>query len=85
MRQLFICILISTLILSCTEMSNKPVSSSGADIHLSEYFDYGDTGVQMAGIKMIPVKTPAGEFKVWTKRVAVAWRASIHSPVHGML
>jgi proline iminopeptidase len=24
--------------------------------------------VQVAGIKMIPVKTPAGDFKVWTKR-----------------
>ena len=35
---------------------------------LYEYFNYGDTGVQQAGIKMIPVKTPAGEFKVWTKR-----------------
>lgn len=43
-------------------------ASSGADIHLYEYFNYGDTGVQMAGIKMIPVKTPAGDFKVWTKR-----------------
>ena len=35
---------------------------------VSQYFNYGDTGVQMAGIKMIPVKTPSGEFKVWTKR-----------------
>jgi proline iminopeptidase len=35
---------------------------------LTEYFNYGDSGVQMAGIKMIPVKTPAGEFKVWAKR-----------------
>jgi proline iminopeptidase len=35
---------------------------------VSEYFNYGDSGVQMAGIKMIPVKTSAGEFKVWTKR-----------------
>lgn len=35
---------------------------------VSRYFNYGDTGVQMAGIKMIPVKTPSGEFKVWTKR-----------------
>lgn len=35
---------------------------------VSQYFNYGDTGVQMAGIKMIPIKTPSGEFKVWTKR-----------------
>lgn len=38
---------------------NQPVSS---------YFNYGDTGVRVAGIKMIPIKTPIGEFKVWTKR-----------------
>lgn len=34
----------------------------------SDYFNSPDTGVQVAGIKMIPVKTPAGDFKVWTKR-----------------
>lgn len=35
---------------------------------VANYFNYGDTGVQAAGIKMIPIKTPVGEFKVWTKR-----------------
>ena len=34
----------------------------------SNYFNLGDTGVRVAGIKMIPVKTPVGTFKVWTKR-----------------
>ncbi|GAA4735355.1 proline iminopeptidase-family hydrolase [Flavisolibacter ginsenosidimutans] len=38
------------------------------DITVAEYFNYGDTGVQSAGIKMIPIQTPAGTFKVWTKR-----------------
>ncbi len=32
------------------------------------YFNTGDTGLQVAGIKMIPIRTPAGTFKVWTKR-----------------
>lgn len=35
---------------------------------VAEYFNYGDTGVQTAGIKMIPIQTPVGNFKVWTKR-----------------
>lgn len=35
---------------------------------VAQYFNYGDTGIQSAGIKMIPIQTPAGEFKVWTKR-----------------
>ena len=35
---------------------------------VAEYFNYGDSGVQSAGIKMIPITTPVGTFKVWTKR-----------------
>jgi proline iminopeptidase len=37
-------------------------------VETADYFNTGNTGVQTAGIRMIPVKTPAGEFKVWTKR-----------------
>ena len=33
-----------------------------------EYFNYGDTGVKTGGVRMIPIKTPVGNFKVWTKR-----------------
>lgn len=33
------------------------------------YFDPVDTGVQYAGIKMIPIETPIGTFKVWIKRI----------------
>lgn len=35
---------------------------------VSAYFNYGDTGVQSAGVRMIPITTPVGVFKVWTKR-----------------
>jgi proline iminopeptidase len=51
------------LLLSC-KGHNTNLSAS-----LVKYYDYGQTGVQTAGIKMIPVKTPVGEFKVWTKRI----------------
>jgi proline iminopeptidase len=71
MRKLLFFISFATIILSCDQQTNTAASntsSRGADIHLTEYFNYGDTGVQMAGIKMIPVKTPVGDFKVWTKR-----------------
>ena len=71
MRKLFFTITVAIIGFSCDQqtqgVANNP-SPGGADIHLYEYFNYGDTGVQMAGIKMIPVKTFAGEFKVWTKR-----------------
>jgi proline iminopeptidase len=45
---------------SCTRES-KPSSA------LADYFTYGDS-LESAGVKMIPIKTPIGEFKVWTKR-----------------
>lgn len=35
---------------------------------VNDYLYTGDTGVRVAGIKMIPVNTPVGTFKVWTKR-----------------
>ena len=71
MRKLLLIAAISAVIISCNQDTRGVAannSPSGADIHLYEYFNYGDSGVQMAGIKMIPVKTPVGEFKVWTKR-----------------
>lgn len=32
------------------------------------YFDWEEKGVKTAGIQMIPIQTPVGSFKVWTKR-----------------
>jgi proline iminopeptidase len=39
-----------------------------AALTVTDYFTYNDTGVQTAGIQMIPIQTPVGSFKVWTKR-----------------
>ncbi|MHA2400962.1 MAG: proline iminopeptidase-family hydrolase [Promethearchaeota archaeon] len=37
---------------------------------LSDYFDTtGREDILTGGIKMIPIQTPLGEFKVWTKRI----------------
>lgn len=41
--------------------------SAPSERSISDYFNYGDS-VEAAGVKIIPVKTPVGEFKVWTKR-----------------
>ncbi len=32
-----------------------------------DYFSYGDS-IEAGGVRMIPIKTPVGSFKVWTKR-----------------
>ena len=47
---------------SCKE---KPDNES---VTLNNYFNYGKDSVESGGVKMIPIKTPVGNFKVWTKR-----------------
>ena len=46
---------------SCKQQSNSPTVAS--------YFAPVDSGVQVAGIKMVNIETPVGKFKVWTKRI----------------
>ena len=65
MRKIFFFAALSTFIISCNQMDKK---QTGSNTPVSEYFNYGDSAVQSAGIKMIPIKTPVGDFKVWTKR-----------------
>lgn len=53
------------LVISLTLSCKQDVTPAG--LSLSDYFSYGDA-VESGGVKMIPVKTPVGEFNVWTKR-----------------
>lgn len=55
------CILLVCLLFSCKQKTSSTTAS------LPDYFNYGDS-VESGGVKMIPIKTPAGDFKVWTKR-----------------
>ncbi len=50
---------------SCTGPQNKQRQS----ISVKDYFAPQDSGVQSAGIKMIPISTTAGNFRVWTKTI----------------
>jgi len=64
MKNILSVVLISVLmsiIYSCKEGKSDLPSSDN-------YFAPIDTGVQVAGIRMIPINTPVGKFKVWTKR-----------------
>ena len=67
MRKLFIFASCLILLFACDHVKVK-TSNGENDISVRNYFNYGDTGVQTAGIKLIPITTPAGTFKVWTKR-----------------
>ncbi len=43
------------------------IACSPASETVSNYFSYPDS-LESAGVKMIPITTPSGNFKVWTKR-----------------
>lgn len=61
----FIIVLLSILtgvMISCTQKETTSATVSTAD-----YFNYKDS-VEAGGVKMIPITTPVGNFKVWTKR-----------------
>ncbi len=51
--------ILSVFIFSCQPSKNKQV--------LKTFFTYNDS-IESAGVKMIPIQTPIGNFKVWTKR-----------------
>jgi proline iminopeptidase len=42
-------------------------ATTDAPASQTNYFFYGDS-VESGGVKMIPIHTPVGDFKVWTKR-----------------
>ena len=60
MRILAYCIF-CCLFFCCNQQQQSAPSALG------EYFSYQDS-IEAGGVKMIPIKTPVGDFKVWTKR-----------------
>jgi proline iminopeptidase len=59
LRALSLAALASGLLLACDRHSSGPT--------LASYFPV-EPGVQAGGVQMIPIHTPKGDFKVWTKR-----------------
>lgn len=57
---------ICLFLIACSSPDSGPENSSAA---LEQYFNYGDSSVKSGGVKMIPIETPVGTFKVWTKRI----------------
>jgi proline iminopeptidase len=60
--------LLALLLFATAFVFGQMKESALSTMPVSQYFNYGDSAVQTAGIHMIPVQTPAGTFKVWTKR-----------------
>ncbi len=65
MRYSLAALFITGLFFSCNSKNNLNTEGS---ISVKDYFNYQQEGVQTAGIKMVPIQTSLGEFKVWTKR-----------------
>lgn len=64
MRNFFFFCSLCTIFFSACNNQNKTKS-----ISVSDYFALQDSGVQTAGVKLIPIQTPVGVFKVWTKTI----------------
>ncbi len=63
----FLLIVSLATLLTINSCSNKIEKASTETA--SSYFANPDTGIQIGGIKLIPINTPKGEFDVWTKRI----------------
>ncbi len=65
MKNTLLLLFLAGLLSACV----KSESSKNADaVTLKNYFATTGDGVQNGGVQVIPIKTPKGEFKVWTKR-----------------
>ncbi|MTI40878.1 proline iminopeptidase-family hydrolase [Fulvivirga lutimaris] len=65
--QFYTLLIVVAIFQSC---NNTPKETATEAEPQSNYFDYSGYDDKLSGgVKMIPIKTPAGEFKVWTKRV----------------
>jgi proline iminopeptidase len=67
MHKLLPVLFVLVLFTSCDHIQVH-TSGPGDAVTVRDYFNYGDTGVQTAGVRLVPITTPVGKFKVWTKR-----------------
>lgn len=66
MKNIFCFLLFLAVFFSaCTFKTPAPADNMPT---LKDYFAAGADGVQNGGVQVIPIKTPKGEFHVWTKR-----------------
>ena len=59
-------LMLTTVFYSCNQQTGTTASDSQTTT-LKNYFTYGDS-LESGGVKLVPITTPVGKFKVWTKR-----------------
>ncbi|WP_297764395.1 proline iminopeptidase-family hydrolase [uncultured Muriicola sp.] len=68
MKNIFVLLIISIVVIGCKQAPET--TSSKSAVSEKEYLSFEGRDDQFTGgIKMIPITTPKGTFKVWTKRV----------------
>jgi len=66
MKNLALIISLFLILLSCSKKEESNISK----VEDSGYLDYSNRDDKLSGgVKMIPIQTSSGEFKVWTKRI----------------
>ena len=60
-------LLLALSVTACDRPSVSPSPQAAASPSLAAYLA-PDAGVDQAGVRLVPIRTPKGEFKVWTKR-----------------
>lgn len=53
--------------IACERPAPPPARPASSGLSLATYFA-PDAGIDTAGVRLIPIQTPKGAFKVWTKR-----------------
>lgn len=70
MQRLFAVLAAALLIHGCGRTSATPPRAAALSANPNAYFDNsGHADVLSGGVTLIPVTTPKGTFKVWTKRI----------------
>ncbi len=60
-------VLLTVAVAACGSRTEPRAAAGSGEPTLRSYFG-ADTGVDAAGVRLIPIQTPKGAFKVWTKR-----------------
>ncbi len=65
MKQIVFVLAVALFLSAC---NNTKQENAGTPT-VQEYFNYTKEETENAGVKMIPIETPKGTFKVWTKKI----------------
>src|ERR1043165_8819209 len=66
MKKILLCALAALIFSACNNNAEKQKPDS---VTVEQYYTYNKEEQQNAGVKMVPIQTPKGTFRVWTKKI----------------